>query len=44
MKAKNRSEQLVHDLGRKIVTGELAPGELLPKVEDASEILELAGL
>ena len=42
MKMKNRSEQLVHDLGRKIVTGEVAPGELLPKVEDASEMLEVS--
>jgi GntR family transcriptional regulator, galactonate operon transcriptional repressor len=42
LKMKNRSEQLVHDLGRKIVTGELAHGELLPKVEDASEMLKVS--
>ncbi|MEH7177524.1 FadR/GntR family transcriptional regulator [Neobacillus vireti] len=42
LKAKNRSEQLVHDLGRKIVTGEIPPGELLPKVEDAGEMLNVS--
>lgn len=35
---KNRSEQLVHELGRKIVTQEIKPGEILPKVEDLCEI------
>lgn len=35
---KNRSEQLVSELGRKIVIGEYRQGEILPKVEDLSEI------
>ncbi len=35
---KNRSEQLVSELGRKIVTGEFIVGEILPKVEELSEI------
>lgn len=35
---KNRSDQIVHEVGRKIVTGELVPGEILPKVEEACEI------
>ena len=35
---KNRSDQLVHDVGKKIVTGELIPGEVLPKVEELCEI------
>lgn len=35
---KNRSEQLVHELGRKIATGEFAQDQILPKVEDLSEI------
>lgn len=35
---KNRSEQLVSELGRKIVTGEFMTGEILPKVEVLSEI------
>ncbi|MEH7072621.1 FadR/GntR family transcriptional regulator [Neobacillus drentensis] len=39
---KNRSDQLVYDLGKKIVTGEFAPGELLPKVEVVSERLEVS--
>lgn len=33
----SRSEQLVHDFGRKIVKGEIAPGDKLPKVEDISD-------
>ena len=37
MKNQNRSEQLVHEIGRKIVHGEVAPGEVLPKIEDLSE-------
>ncbi|WP_203555340.1 FadR/GntR family transcriptional regulator [Bacillus sp. B15-48] len=35
---KNRSEELVEVIGKKIVTGEYASGEILPKVEDLSEI------
>ena len=35
---KNRSDQLVQDVGKKIVTGELIPGEILPKVEEACEL------
>lgn len=34
---KNRSQQLVCELGRKIVTGEFAPGMILSKVEELSE-------
>lgn len=34
---KNRSDQLVEELGRKIVTGEYAKGKILPKVEELSE-------
>jgi GntR family transcriptional regulator, galactonate operon transcriptional repressor len=39
---KNRSEQLVSELGRKIVTGELKQGEILPKVEDLGEIYKVS--
>lgn len=39
---KNRSEQLVSELGRKIVTGELKQGEILPKVEDLGEIYNVS--
>ncbi|SDN47334.1 FadR/GntR family transcriptional regulator [Bacillus sp. OK048] len=39
---KNRSEQLVCELGRKIVTGELKQGEILPKVEDLGEIYKVS--
>lgn len=39
---KNISDQLVHDLGRKIVTGEFPQGEILPKVEDLSETYEVS--
>lgn len=35
---RNLSEQLLHDLGKEIVQGDLKPGEVLPKVEDISEI------
>ncbi|KWW11248.1 MULTISPECIES: FadR/GntR family transcriptional regulator [Bacillaceae] len=34
----NRSEELVHELGRKIVNGEYLPGEILPKAEVLSEM------
>lgn len=34
---KNRSEQLILELGKKIAFGEYVPGEILPKVEDLSE-------
>ncbi|MBT2730932.1 FadR family transcriptional regulator [Bacillus sp. ISL-75] len=34
---KNRSEQLILELGKKIVFGVCTPGEILPKVEDLSE-------
>ncbi|MBO1000656.1 FadR family transcriptional regulator [Bacillus sp. SD075] len=34
----NRSEELVHELGRKIVTGEFVSGQTLPKVEVLSEM------
>ncbi|MDN7247166.1 FadR/GntR family transcriptional regulator [Planococcus shenhongbingii] len=37
MFTQSRSEQLVEDYGRKIVKGEIVPGEKLPKVEDISE-------
>lgn len=39
---KNRSEQLVLELGKKIVVGEYTPGEILPKVEEISEIYNLS--
>lgn len=39
---KNRSDQLVHELGKKIVTGEFTPGEILPKAEDISERYEVS--
>ncbi|MFC4799354.1 FadR/GntR family transcriptional regulator [Neobacillus sp. GCM10023253] len=39
---KNRSDQLVHELGKKIVTGEFAQGEILPKAEDISERYEVS--
>lgn len=39
---KNRSDQLVHEFGRKIVTGEYRSGEVLPKVEYISEINEVS--
>lgn len=39
---KNRSDQLVHELGKKIVTGEFAQGEILPKAEDISEKYEVS--
>ncbi|MBU8919182.1 FadR/GntR family transcriptional regulator [Neobacillus sp. 114] len=39
---KNRSDQLVHELGKKIVTGEFAQSEILPKVEDISERYEVS--
>lgn len=39
---KNISDQLVHELGRKIVTGEYPQGEILPKVEDLSETYEVS--
>lgn len=39
---KNISDQLVHELGRKIVTGKFAQGEILPKVEDLSETYEVS--
>lgn len=39
---KNRSEQLVSELGRKIVTGEIKQGEILPKVEDIGEIYNVS--
>lgn len=35
---KNRNEQLVHEIGQKIVIGELKSEEILPKVEELSEI------
>jgi GntR family galactonate operon transcriptional repressor len=35
---KNRNEQLVHEIGRKIVIGEIKSGEVLPKIEELSEI------
>jgi GntR family galactonate operon transcriptional repressor len=34
---KNRNEQLVHEIGRKIVIGEIKSGEVLPKIEELSE-------
>lgn len=37
MKSYNKSEQLVHKVGKKIIQGELAPEEVLPKVETWSE-------
>ncbi|WP_053363403.1 FadR/GntR family transcriptional regulator [Bacillus sp. FJAT-27251] len=39
---KSRSDQLVDELGRKIVTGQLGQGEILPKVEDLSELLQVS--
>lgn len=38
MLPRNLSEQLLHVLGQKIIDGEFKPGDLLPKVEDLSEI------
>lgn len=38
MSLQNISDQLLHELGRKIVHGELQPGQSLPKVEDYSEM------
>ena len=38
MSLKNISDQLLHELGRKIVHGELQPGQSLPKVEDLSKM------
>lgn len=35
---KNRNEQLIHEIGRKIVTQELKSGDILPKVEEMTEI------
>ncbi|CAM3848097.1 FadR/GntR family transcriptional regulator [Alkalicoccus chagannorensis] len=35
---KNLSDQLLHDLGERIVHGELEPGHVLPKVETLSEM------
>ncbi|WP_163972180.1 FadR/GntR family transcriptional regulator [Oceanobacillus halotolerans] len=37
MAPRNLSEQLLHDLGEKIIEGKLKPGHVLPKVEDISE-------
>ncbi len=34
----NLSDQLLHDIGRQIVHGELLPGDILPKVEILSEL------
>lgn len=39
---RNRSEKLVSELGKKIVIGEFRTGEILPKVEDLSEIYEVS--
>ncbi|GGG11363.1 FadR/GntR family transcriptional regulator [Paenibacillus abyssi] len=36
MSLQNISDQLLHELGRQIVHGELQPGQSLPKVEDLS--------
>lgn len=36
---KNLCDQLLHELGRQIVHGQLSPGSVLPKVEDLSEIM-----
>ena len=33
----NLSEQLLHDIGKQIVNGEILPGDILPKVEVLSE-------
>jgi DNA-binding FadR family transcriptional regulator len=33
----NLSEQLLHDLGKQIINGDILPGDLLPKVEVLSE-------
>lgn len=38
MSPRNFSEQLLHDLGKDIVQGVLQPGDILPKVEDISEM------
>ncbi len=38
MAPRNLSEQILHDLGKDIVQGQLQPGDILPKVEDISEI------
>lgn len=38
MSLQNISDQLLHELGRKIVHGELQPGQSLPKVEDLSKM------
>ncbi|WP_163969668.1 FadR/GntR family transcriptional regulator [Oceanobacillus halotolerans] len=34
---KNRSEEILHKIGRKVVSGVIRPGEVLPKVEILSE-------
>src|SRR5690625_1454309 len=38
MSFKSLSDQLLHELGRKIVQAEIKPGEHLPKVETLSEM------
>lgn len=38
MSLRNLSEQLLHDIGRQIVHGEILPGQSLPKVETLSEM------
>ncbi|MCL6597848.1 MAG: FadR family transcriptional regulator [Alicyclobacillus macrosporangiidus] len=38
MRQRNLSTQLVHEIGRKIVSGQLAPGDILPRVEVLSEM------
>lgn len=38
MLPRNLSEQLLHRLGKKIIDGELKPGDVLPKVEDLSQL------
>ncbi|MCL6517222.1 FadR/GntR family transcriptional regulator [Alicyclobacillus sp.] len=37
MRQKNLSTQLAHEIGRRIVSGQLAPGEVLPKAEVLSQ-------
>ena len=34
---RNLSEQLLDDIGRQIINGDILPGETLPKVETLSE-------
>ncbi|ETI67414.1 FadR/GntR family transcriptional regulator [Neobacillus vireti] len=34
----NLTDQLIHDLGKQIITGDIIPGETLPKIETLSEI------